>query len=435
MWWADGSRRLAFLTVFFILFIFSTGPLMAAQGSAAPGATTSGSTAPSGPPRPPGAETIPPKGPYILLNIAATSLFYYEDGRLVKRYQVGVGRTFEQTPVGDFKVVTKQVNPTWYPKGRKPVPPGPANPLGTRWMGLGGTDYGIHGTNAPWSLGYPSSGGCIRLLNADAEELFARVKVGTPVKIIYETVEVTRDDKTGEDTLIVWADIYKHSRVTPEEILDKLGEVGRMRGVRIDDLLEELAGAGGRTLRLPLGRPAELNGWAIPGGYHEEDGSFWVFIRPLAEGFGHEVNWDGKERVAKVDGRAVPGVVGSSGRWRVRVEDLQGVLGVPFTWSLDEAGRLVLSTYGLYLGDSLLTRQLAVSGDDFLFPLRVANSDLGLRGWWDFPTAQVTAGGEYLPGAIHDYEPYILLGPLAAKLGYQVIRDDAGLRLILVKEH
>ena len=55
----------------------------------------------------------------------------------------------------------KQRNPWWYPpttsawaKGLKPVPPGPSNPLGTRWMGLDAAGVGIHGTTAPTSIGY-----------------------------------------------------------------------------------------------------------------------------------------------------------------------------------------------------------------------------------------------------------------------------------------
>ncbi|MHB0885615.1 MAG: L,D-transpeptidase [Bacillota bacterium] len=384
----------------------------------------------------PGTETVPTKGPYILLNLASTSLYYFEDGRLIKRYEVGVGRTFEQTPIGNFRVVDKHVNPTWYPPGgRKPVPPGPANPLGTRWMGLGGVNVGIHGTNAPWTLGYPSSGGCIRLLNTDAEELYERVKLGTPVKIIYETAEVVHDDATGEDTLIVWADIYRHGQATPEEIIAKLEEAGRPGGARIDDVLEALAASDGKTVRLSLGRPAKLNGWEVPGGVHFADGAFWVKLRPLAESFGHQVVWDAQARQARVDGNPVPGVAGDDGQWRVKLEDLQAILGLPLTWDLDETGRLNLATYGLYLGDKLLTRQVVAVGDDFLIPLRVATADLGLRGWWDFARGQVTAGGDYLPGAIYDYEPYVLLGPATAALGYQLQQDPPSLRLILIKAH
>ena len=78
--------------------------------------------------------------------------------------------------------MNKQRNPWWYPptydawaKGLKPVPPGPGNPLGTRWMGLDAPGVGIHGTDAPASIGYSASHGCIRMHVPDAEWLFEHV--------------------------------------------------------------------------------------------------------------------------------------------------------------------------------------------------------------------------------------------------------------------
>ena len=83
------------------------------------------------------------------------------------------------------------MNPWWYPptqdawaKGLKPVPPGPGNPLGTRWMGLNTPGVGIHGTSEPWSIGHSESHGCIRMQVPDAEWLYKHVRIGTPVFII-----------------------------------------------------------------------------------------------------------------------------------------------------------------------------------------------------------------------------------------------------------
>ena len=83
-----------------------------------------------------------------------------------------------------------QRHPWWYPpasdwaKGEKPVPPGPGNPLGTRWMGLSAAGVGIHGTPDAASIGYSASHGCIRMRISEAEWLFAHVRVGTPVFIV-----------------------------------------------------------------------------------------------------------------------------------------------------------------------------------------------------------------------------------------------------------
>ena len=64
------------------------------------------------------------------------------------------------------------------------MPPGPDNPLGTRWMGLTAPGVGIHGTDAPASIGYSVSHGCIRMQIPEAEWLFERVQIGTPVVIL-----------------------------------------------------------------------------------------------------------------------------------------------------------------------------------------------------------------------------------------------------------
>jgi lipoprotein-anchoring transpeptidase ErfK/SrfK len=86
--------------------------------------------------------------------------------------------------------VTKQRNPWWYPPdtawaaGASPIPPGPGNPLGTRWMGLSASGVGIHGTPDAASIGYSASHGCIRMRIPDAEWLFERVEVGSTVFIV-----------------------------------------------------------------------------------------------------------------------------------------------------------------------------------------------------------------------------------------------------------
>jgi len=109
--------------------------------------------------------------------------------RVVRQYRIAVGAPSYPTPSGTFEIVTMQKNPWWYPpasdwaKGQDPVPPGPANPLGTRWMGLDRDDIGIHGTPDSGSIGGYASHGCIRMLIHQAEALFAKVGVGTPVRI------------------------------------------------------------------------------------------------------------------------------------------------------------------------------------------------------------------------------------------------------------
>jgi lipoprotein-anchoring transpeptidase ErfK/SrfK len=128
-------------------------------------------------------------GPVIVIRRSANELRYYEGSTLIRSFGVATGQTVYPTPLGTWHVVDMQLNPWWRPpdspwaKGLKPIPPGPGNPLGTRWMGLDAAGVGIHGTPDDASIGYSASHGCIRMHIPDAEWLFQHVRVGTPVVI------------------------------------------------------------------------------------------------------------------------------------------------------------------------------------------------------------------------------------------------------------
>jgi lipoprotein-anchoring transpeptidase ErfK/SrfK len=136
-------------------------------------------------------ETTPKSiGPVIVIKRAANQLTLYNGMKVVRTFGVATGQVVYPTPLGTFKIVVKWQNPWWYPPnspwaaGEKPVPPGPGNPLGTRWMGLSAPGVGIHGTPQDGSIGYSLSHGCIRMHIPQAEWLFEHVDVGTPVFIV-----------------------------------------------------------------------------------------------------------------------------------------------------------------------------------------------------------------------------------------------------------
>ena len=98
----------------------------------------------------------------LIVNLAARKIVLVEDGKVLKMYPVAVGKRSTPSPSGSFHIVSHIANPTYSHEG-KVVKPGPHNPVGTRWMGLGFKGYGIHGTNQPKSIGHAASHGCIRL--------------------------------------------------------------------------------------------------------------------------------------------------------------------------------------------------------------------------------------------------------------------------------
>ena len=141
-------------------------------------------------------EPIQPKltssnyGPIIVIRRASNRLSLYDGPALVRTFGVATGQSKYPTPLGTFEIVTMQRNPWWLPpdsewaKDAKPIPPGPGNPLGTRWMGLTAPGVGIHGTPDAASIGYSASHGCIRMRIPDAESLFTSVDTGTPVFVV-----------------------------------------------------------------------------------------------------------------------------------------------------------------------------------------------------------------------------------------------------------
>jgi lipoprotein-anchoring transpeptidase ErfK/SrfK len=129
-------------------------------------------------------------GKVIVIGRDSHRLRLYDGRRLVQEFGVATGQAAYPTPLGIFSIVTMQRDPWWIPppnsewaRGAKPIPPGPGNPLGTRWMGLSAAAVGIHGTPDAASIGYSASHGCIRMRIPDATWLFDHVEVGTPVVI------------------------------------------------------------------------------------------------------------------------------------------------------------------------------------------------------------------------------------------------------------
>ncbi len=149
---------------------------------------------------------VPREG--IVVNVPEMRLYFFAPAAkgqpaMVHTYAIGVGREDWVTPHTVTKITAKTKDPAWYPPESirrehaaegdllpKVVPAGPDNPLGAYAMRLGLQSYLIHGTNNPYGIGMRVTHGCIRLTPRDIADLFHRVKVGTPVRIINQPVKV-----------------------------------------------------------------------------------------------------------------------------------------------------------------------------------------------------------------------------------------------------
>ncbi len=130
--------------------------------------------------------TSPPStGPWIAVNKTQKILTFYSGTSPKYKFPVALGTSETPTPSAKTKIVNKAKNPAWGGMGGKYTPTqadDPKNPLGERWMGLGLTGYGIHGTIYPKQIGGYVSNGCIRMFNYDIETfIFPNSKVGMPV--------------------------------------------------------------------------------------------------------------------------------------------------------------------------------------------------------------------------------------------------------------
>jgi lipoprotein-anchoring transpeptidase ErfK/SrfK len=198
----------------------------------------------------------------IVINIPSRTLWLYEGKEIIRYFPVGVGRLGFMTPVGKYKIIHKVENPGWenpyLAKGKVRVVPGDENPLGTRWMGFlqdKNGEFGMHGTDRPQSVGKFSSHGCVRMKVADAEVLFNRVDLGTPVEVVYEPVLI-RKGQDNHINVIVYKDVFKKGMPTAEQVTADI--LKQYPGSEIDPAQLQSA------LLAPTERPQAVATWTPP---------------------------------------------------------------------------------------------------------------------------------------------------------------------------
>jgi L,D-transpeptidase ErfK/SrfK len=183
-----------------------------------------------------------PPGPRrgLVLNLAEYRMYYFPEPKpgqpaYVYTYPMSIGRMDWETPLGKTTIVAMAKNPAWYPPESvreehaaegdplpRVVPPGPANPLGTRALRLGLPGYLIHGTNRPAGVGMRVSHGCVRMFPEDIEFLFDQIRVDTPVRIINAPVKI------GWDGDVLVAEVHpllESSNLPVDETLEHLEEL------------------------------------------------------------------------------------------------------------------------------------------------------------------------------------------------------------------
>lgn len=284
--------------------------------------------------KPPASEEIfvetPPSDEYwIVINKEINRLFLFRGKQVEEVFPCATGANY-CTPTSKSRIVTKVVNPTWGGGGyAKPVAGGsPNNPLGYRWMGLSingtpGNSWGIHGTNAPSSIGKNVSHGCIRMYNEDSFKLFALVPKGTPVWIgmtdellklgVDTRGKITLGPQTKPVTVKVndaelvcdTSPYLQNSRVMIpfRAVFETLqAQVGYSTNEN-NKINHVWAIAGEKTVELTMGsKIISVNGtsWEMDVAPILKNGRTFIPLRFGAEGLGADVQWDAENNTALI---------------------------------------------------------------------------------------------------------------------------------------
>lgn len=263
----------------------------------------------------------------IMINLPEYKLYHYVGEELIEVYSISIGHINSPTPVSSatrrFDIYVKVKNPAWSYKGVI-TPPGPANPLGTRWLGLMTIDkvtltvndtweslakkygasvsailnqnnlksgakvvpgtvveiphsdgYGIHGTTVPNSIGTSVSLGCMRMHNAEVERLFDSLPNGKriPVAIDYKPIAERVDPLTGEPYYEIFYDIYRRVKDWPEQLAAATVRIG----AQLSSWVHTTSSQRFNDSIVVSQSPAIYNNGALVAvGAHQQDGQFFI---------------------------------------------------------------------------------------------------------------------------------------------------------------
>jgi L,D-transpeptidase ErfK/SrfK len=199
----------------------------------------------------------------LVINLPELRMYDFTATEAPRVHAIAIGDVDWPTPTGSFSLGARRAEPVWYvpdsiraerPELPAAVPPGPANPLGSHWITIGASSYGLHGTNNPWSIGRLATHGCVRLYEEVMRELFESLPAAAPLRIVYQTLKLGARD--GRLYLEAHPDWYGLEPRAYEELLGRL-MVLRVRGFvegEIDAARVERIARDARGIPIEIGR-------------------------------------------------------------------------------------------------------------------------------------------------------------------------------------
>lgn len=247
----------------------------------------------------------------IGINLASRILTLYEGDTKVKMYHVGVGKTSTPTPTGYYAVQYKEVNPTWVDPDDTSVQigPGPSNPIGYRWIGFYG-NYGIHGTNHPESIGGYVSNGCVRMNEADVEDLYQYVSVGTPVTVYYDRLVIDVDpDHTV--SYYVYPDGYGWQFLSVAQVEKALAGYGVEDFAEFQDISDKINASDGNVTYVAKAYDLVVNGNKLAKRALGKNGQIYLPSVAVATALKLDLQWNSQQGILTSPYGIAPGYVKS----------------------------------------------------------------------------------------------------------------------------
>lgn len=240
-------------------------------------------------------ETAPAKPRFedkrIEINLASRLLTLYQGDVGIRMYPIAPGKPDSPTPTGRRKVIDMEKDPTWVDPDNPSVtiPSGPDWPIGYRWIGIGG-NYGIHGTNRPSAIGTYASHGCVRMNEADVEDLYNHIVMGIPVDIIYERV-VVQEEADHTVVYYIYPDGYGREPLDVAAVKQKLAPFGVSACVSNDDIQQAIDASDGNPRYVVKVYDLYVKGQKLDARAFGKDGHVYLPVMAVAKALGIKAEW------------------------------------------------------------------------------------------------------------------------------------------------
>ena len=362
--------------------------------------------------------------PKLIINLPSRTIDLYSNDFWLKEYKIAIGKPATPTPLGSYTIRYKERNPSWYPVIGGPITPsGPDNPLGYRWMGFF-TDYGIHGTNAPWTIGETVSNGCIRMQEADVEELFEIIPLGTPVNITYDRCKV-RVDGNGEVSVGIYPDVYGYITIDVEEVKARLAEKNVNDWLSDDDIRQFIQEAGDGQIVFAWMIPIKVNDRILPVRAIRYQNTNYIPVMSVAEALGINLNWDEKRQVISSGKGWAAGQVKSNIIY-ILPEDVMTLFGTAMAWNEGE-NCLEMKAPVVVLNDKVIESDMRKVGEVWAIPALPLAKSMNQQVTWDSRNSVLVVNNRAFPVENIENQPYIKITKIYDCFGaYTYWNENAG---------